>query len=217
MTDGVSEVEAVLARLPVLEDRRDAVATEADSIRLVHALYITREVPNAQAGGATKAERELAELHDALLRVAHRLHGLPKEAHDALGQARDDIAARRQENEASGIFDLSDRCPQPSKFRVAATVLAEAAEAAQARVSAGDGGKGGGRPMKKAAPAVARQARRSYETLTGERATVITRHGRAEGPFIAFLGDLFDALGIEASPETQARAATKGGPAAIRR
>jgi hypothetical protein len=67
------------------------------------------------------------------------------------------------------------------------------------------------------AKAVTRQAAAAYVALTGTAATITTSYnGVAGGAWLAMLTGVFAALGIEASPEAQARSMQKS-PRKIRR
>lgn len=69
-----------------------------------------------------------------------------------------------------------------------------------------------GAPQKELARDVAGAARAAYEEITGQKATRVIRDGQAGGPFIEYLGEIFKACGIKASPESQARAMEKKAP-----
>lgn len=64
-----------------------------------------------------------------------------------------------------------------------------------------------GRPGKSAGKAIARDAARYFELLTGKAPTRAVKGGRLCGPFARFLGEIFEALEIDASVEDCARAA----------
>jgi hypothetical protein len=67
------------------------------------------------------------------------------------------------------------------------------------------------RPRDFRSAAVARIGAGVYEVLTGTKAGVSTnfRTGERGGPFVRFLRDVFDALEIDGSPESQAKTAVK--------
>jgi hypothetical protein len=64
---------------------------------------------------------------------------------------------------------------------------------------------------KHAAAATARATATAFRALGGKRPTVITRpsNGKAYGPFLELVEEVFGALGIDASAESQARAAIR--------
>jgi hypothetical protein len=66
-----------------------------------------------------------------------------------------------------------------------------------------------GRPKKQAAKAIAANAAANFELLTGRRATLSTptAGGKASGAFLDFLSEVFKILGVDASPESQAKVA----------
>lgn len=68
----------------------------------------------------------------------------------------------------------------------------------------------GGRPKKFTARAVARSAAFHYHALTGKAPAPINGNcGPAHGPFLDFLAEVFEILGIKASAESQAKEARK--------
>lgn len=62
-----------------------------------------------------------------------------------------------------------------------------------------------GRPEKTAGKAIARDAGRYFELLTGKPPGRSVRGSRAGGPFLAFLQEIFDVLGIDASVDDCAK------------
>lgn len=160
--------------------------------------------------GTPKAASLLAELRDKLVQVAQAIDTLPIEGQAALNEAVKAIAARRVANEAKGQFSLRDHAPDPLAFAVTATVMAEATTAALDAVQAGPQTHGH-KPPKRFAAAVADRAVLLFEQITGKTAGVTTdpvgAGHKAGGAFLAFVTDLFEVLGIDASPESQVRAA----------
>ena len=63
-----------------------------------------------------------------------------------------------------------------------------------------------GAPKKVSASRATRQAARAYQEITGSKPTRVTIAGKAGGPYLEYLGQVFAALEITASPEAQARA-----------
>lgn len=58
---------------------------------------------------------------------------------------------------------------------------------------------------KATASSIAKAAYRTFQRLTGRRPTVIGNDGTAYGPFLDLLNGLFNAFGVKASAESQAR------------
>lgn len=65
------------------------------------------------------------------------------------------------------------------------------------------------KPKKFASRGVAVSLARAYEKLSGTKATIPTNDGRAYGPFLELLTEVFAITGIDASPEAAGRAAIK--------
>lgn len=85
-------------------------------------------------------------------------------------------------------------------------------EAESVNTTFGEGpefGRRKGKKTKTAAKFTADTCLNAFEALLNERATVRTADGVAYGPFLDFVTDIFEALDIDASPETWARAAVK--------
>jgi hypothetical protein len=61
------------------------------------------------------------------------------------------------------------------------------------------------KPKKTASRTVARKAYDIFEELTGAPPTISTNSGKAEGPYLGLLNDIFRILDIRASPEAAAR------------
>lgn len=87
-------------------------------------------------------------------------------------------------------------------------VFAEAIETA-IKVLERDPNPAARRPKESTAASVASYAAFIYREVTGTEATVPIRDGRAYGPFLSFLTDLFEVMEIDASPESQAKAARR--------
>lgn len=77
------------------------------------------------------------------------------------------------------------------------------------RITTKDRGKPGFTGEKPLASLVALQAAVEYERISGKKVTRIVKDGKSFGPFMTFLGEVYNALGIVASVEAQAAAAKK--------
>jgi hypothetical protein len=67
--------------------------------------------------------------------------------------------------------------------------------------------KGRGRTPNRLAIGIARILAFDYEELTGKPPTIRTLNGKAYGPFLNLVTDVFNALGLEARPEAMAKKA----------
>jgi hypothetical protein len=189
-------VAAVLRRLPVLPGRESKVDSWAQRIAFVGSLASITELPRARRTG-TKAA--LAEI-DKLARAALRLRN------EALSMHRDALAALERRNSRHPLRLASDMA-----------ALVNVCNAAAGDLKAAPPHPAPAQPTKPSARAVTHQAAAAYEALTSKAATItVTFDGKATGPWLAMLTGVFAALGIEASPEAQARSMEKS-PRKIRR
>lgn len=198
-------VQALPRRDGLSDDDIDRAAFDASAFLVFH---VGGDIARSRKVGTQKAARLLGELSNHLTSLAREIDRLPAEAQAALADAVIAIDARRVANEAAGRDSLRDHAPHPLAFAVTAEVMASAAGAAQKTIEAGPQAQGRKQP-KRAAAAVAKRAASLFEAVTGKSATVATNDGKAYGPFLAFVGAVFDALYIDASPETFARGAVR--------
>ena len=181
-------LEEILAALPVLDDRRQTVAKEAEYLWVHAGLMAANDQPRANPTGTKQAERELLELRKRIKPLVLHIDKMHRTALDAM--------------EAKGV----------RSGVVLANDLVRAAIAAWRgvkRLRSQPGVKLTGRPGKKRAEAIATATAAIYERLTGRKATIVGKSGKALGPYLDFLKAVFDACGIDASPEAQARVALK--------
>jgi hypothetical protein len=68
-----------------------------------------------------------------------------------------------------------------------------------------DEAKLGGRPRKDQAWEITKMTAETFYRLTGGAAHPNTKDGKAYGPFLDLLTEVFNILGVDASPESQAR------------
>lgn len=182
-------VEAVLRRLPVLPDREATIAKEA--LRLaITSISKTNDLPRAQETGTRKAVSELVTLAKAarrLRKIARKMHRTSLAQLEAIPDAPPPLLL------AHDMAMLSTAC------ETAVDTLR-----AQQHVTAPKG-----RPIKNGAAIVTREAISAYQRLTGKVATITVNPDNhvSHAPFLDFLSELFEALDIDASAESQARAA----------
>jgi hypothetical protein len=179
-------LEQILGTLPVLEDRRGDIEKYAEFLWVHAGLMAANDMPRANPTSTKQAERELQKLLKLITPLVLHIAAMHRTALDAM--------------EEKGT---------PNRLALANSLikLGDAAWRGQKRLRAQPVVKRTGRPQKKRAVSVAARAADTYERLTGKKATIIGRVGNAGGPFLDFLAAVFEACGIDASPEAQARAA----------
>jgi hypothetical protein len=187
-----NRLKQALSALPVLEDRRDTIDDEANSMwdDLVLGKASTF-LPDTAPVRTSRADLDLRGLIERLvdlsrfmntMKVDHRfLDALEKEAR------RDTFAGELVRVETAARHELDRLRSQPEVT---------------------------GAPRKLRAQAVTEVAAVVFKRLTGKPATVRTdpRKNAAYGPFHEFLTAVFEACGIDASPEAQARALRRKHP-----
>jgi len=67
----------------------------------------------------------------------------------------------------------------------------------------------GGKRVKSASRAIGRYCYRLFDEFTGRPPTIHTRDGKASGPFLDFITDVFLVMGVDASPEAVGRKVCK--------
>jgi hypothetical protein len=80
----VERLEAVLARLPVLPDRRHLLRAEAVSLAQAAMLARVSELPRARNAGANKAGKEIERLIDLSLKLGQHIYSMHRDALAAL-------------------------------------------------------------------------------------------------------------------------------------
>jgi hypothetical protein len=183
----VEKVRAVLANLPVVEDRRPTIDQYANIIALSALLAEINDQPMAHAAGTKKALKELYQAGKAGFILARTLNGMHNEAHIAISSALGD---------EKRFIDF-----QYELFRVTKAVYTAHRELTQRSIELGTTGA----PQKASAKKVTEDAAEIYEFLTGKEPTRRGKDGKAYGPFHDFLKDIFSALDIDASAESQAK------------
>lgn len=130
-----------------------------------------------------------------------------------LAKLTDDLGAHMSELGTEASFALKDRLTREGVARIveALGTLHDASASAHAAISDARYTPAPQTPKKTARLFVAGQARSIFENLTGKRATISTRDGKAYGPFLEFLSKLFTILQIDGSPEAAWRDLRKKG------
>ena len=183
----VQRMEAIVRKLPISPEKEELASDAAELV--VTSAYINEEHPPRGDKAAISSLGKLAKHFQAIVSC---LQDLPQEAFQALFDELD--------NSEIG-FDYEHRI-------LALVALRDATVAAKARLEAKTTKKKGGAPTKYRAANVAQIALGCYEALTSSSAgvtvhSIATGHPRS-GEFLEFLTDVFDVLGIRASPSSQA-------------
>ena len=182
-----ARLQAAFERLeiaPTAEDRLPYISLMPEILRgllLMGGMRAGRS-PHHEGAPPNTIRRELAALAkraEALRAVIRRLH---KPAIDAV--------ALRPKWPASWDTQLS----------ILMTVVAHA-EVPDLPANAGLGA-----PTKTMARQIAQAVADHYRGLTDKKPTISTKDGKATGPFLDLLAEVFDTLDISARPESQARA-----------
>lgn len=212
MSDHAKRVAAVLSRLPARPEI-DAQAIEeiAGVIVSAYAIGAASEAPYLRSGGSAKAQKDLKQLLRKLVETHNLINSMPTEAHDALHAEIELAQLHRDENRAAGRFRRIDEVRPAHLLATEVHGFALAVSRAIERVADGPQAPAMGAAKKSTAFLVADQGLWAFEEITGTRATITVdsmKSGNpASGNWISFLADLFDALQIKASAQSQARAA----------
>ena len=186
------QIEAAISELDLIPDVD--IEREAGQIDLRCSLLLMNRLPRAQKtrkqDGRKKELAELALLAGKLSQTIQALHG------DTLAL----LATKPIENPlfiSKDCFKLANACADLAN-----------AEPPQDKTL--------GQPSKNTEAKIASLCKNVFERLTGGKAAVYTTTetspqggGIAYGPFLEFVGAIYKAYDLAASPESQARAATR--------
>ena len=178
------KIASVLERLPVLEERRSRISDRANRLAWVFELSSAfNERPAARSAGEKKAAAEVDKLAALAIEFANHVD--------------------RMHRNSLAVFEGGD-CWHP--MVLANQLWKLASVAAQPPPQPKDK-----KPRKARAADTAKKALIAYELLTGEPATirVPSLGGKAGGPYLTLLDELFDVLEIQASAEHWAGEAIK--------
>jgi hypothetical protein len=179
----IDRIEAVMRQLPLLPEQEEHVRGLSSNV------VVAARGDYAVSRGDKAAIRALDTLSKKLRELWDIFNVLPLEAEQAL-----------KETGGLGLVEI------PFED------LVRQAETAKERLKAKPEKKKAGRPEARLAAEVAREALSAYEMLTGKWAGVTTDahkegHPRS-GAFLHFLTEIFGALKITASPDSQAKKVT---------
>jgi hypothetical protein len=189
--DILQQMEAAIRKLPILPDKEPFVP-EAAALVATSAYFCMDALPPR---GDAAAIRELDKLAKHLAATIDCLNNFPEEAFQALRDEPDGLEAD---------LEFGDEIMALTLFRRRALL-------AKARLEAKPVKKGGGRRPDYKAADVAERALGCFEALTSKPAGVSTNPWTSErgGPYLRFLTDVFNVLGMKASPEAQAKRAVQ--------
>lgn len=209
---GYPGLTAALRKLPIVDGNEKHLGGIELKLALAWGIGRTENKIGRQQRGTTASIRALGEFAKALVKTNNMLHRLPLEAQEALHVEKKALDVRKAERKLAGGFSWQDDLPELLYFDALVVNVAHAALRAAAALEAAPPSIGH-KPAKEGAAIVSKFALEAYELLTGKSATISTTahkvQNRAGGPFMDFLKDVFNALGIEASVESQARAAIR--------
>ena len=196
-------VEAAIRALPVRTDgKAPDVSQMVEMVRLGVWTGQVNTLPRAR--GATQKQtmaelktlcelsRDLAEhimkMHSPALRMVEKHMQEVREERKRNGERRPLYVPLLLTIQLEGTFDAGKAAWHEAK-------------------NGGDLPQPGNRGTKPAAKQVAFMCARAFEAVTGKKSTYSnpSAGGKAQGQFLDFLGDVFRALGIPASPESMAR------------
>jgi hypothetical protein len=188
-------MEAAIRKLPILPGQQRYVRRAAEL--LVISPSFAKNSPKSPPRGDKAAIRELDELASLMADSIDCCRNLSSEALRALSEELPGPEIK---------FDLGSY-PIQSIF----AGLREQALLAKAQLEAKPVKKGSGRPPNAIARGVTDIALSCYEAMTGKRAGVSTDPWTQQrgGPFLRFLRDVFDVLGIKDSVVSQAKTVVK--------
>ncbi len=191
----MSHREAIEARLRQLDYSPDApefaVEKWASKIQLSCLRRLNEARPFAREVSGKSARDEIAEYQDLCFRLHQHVFSMSKTAIDAL---------KANKGKLADPLNIGWQMLDHSRLSVAAYNSIDPLKRPK-----------GGAPRLHYAPAVASAVAGAYWEITGKRPTVSVNpvtYG-AYGPFLELLTDIFGVLSIEASPESQAKAAAK--------
>ena len=174
-------LEQILSALPVIESRRDTVKAQASF--LWSCATFVGFPPDTIPTTTKQAERELLALGKLVSRFRLHVGKMSMTALDAMDADNRAVLANLVQMEKAAQRGLERLRSQPA-IKVT------------------------GRPRMRRADYIATVAARVFERLTGMPATVSFNPGTSTsyGPFLDFLKAVFDACGVAASAEAQAKA-----------
>lgn len=184
----------ILENLPVLSERRASLEYEAGVLGAAALFARMNNQPMNERKGTKAAFGELEDLAKHGYHLAHALAQMHCEASTAVQAA------------------LLDGDPHFVKFQYDVVKFTKAVYRARESIAGTELEPAPkGRPRKQRATEMTKAAAQSFERLTGQRVSISVRGDppKAFGTFLDFLRELFAALGIEASPEAQARSYLK--------
>ena len=195
---------AAMERLPLRSGVAFDMGREATSLQISLTLARVNDLP---AGSDTTkkdgARRQLTQLADRIRQLHSEITSLSRDTRQALRDAaREHPESQWELPEIEALqIDLENT------FNNTVRTL---------RLTPHQPAKGG-RPKIIGASIVADMARAKFEHLTGRAPTITVDpvSSAAGGPFVTFLGDLFEIIGVNASAEAQARAANDRAAAGV--
>lgn len=184
--DGLrARLEAALASAPVAEDRRHSIPDEAALIYLAASFASINKLPRANEIGGTAARRELDMLVELSYKLRRHILSMHREALGAIesepGQARPPLLIVDDLRELIAVAARARDVIEPTPTRR-------------------------GRRPDKQAVATTKFVANVFERLTGRQAAPgYDAYDERRSAFESLLGDVFDALGIDANAERQAK------------
>jgi hypothetical protein len=192
--------EKIFAAIKSIPIRKDGVTEEhcrawANSLNVVAVMaHMNHQLPETKKVGARRTQAELAKLSDYAEKISKTMNRAHRETNAlieaALPKGTDLSQYKRNMNDLFRVLHQAD-------------------------VNAGEITAKGVKPSDKFAAEVTRAAAVAFTSLTGRKATVLTKQvpddgpegstAKDYGPFLDFLNDLYVALQIDASAAYQAR------------
>lgn len=189
MAERLEQVRHALAKLPLLTTVTDQdLDQRARFILTTSSMMVVNKLPRANNSQAQDgARKEIERLAEVCFELGKHVEAMHSDALRALERA----------------------CCKPHPLLLVDT-LKDVIRAACNALDEGDfPDPQVGAPEKRYEKSVADKLLRTYQQLTGRKATVPSRDGKAYGPFLDFLADVMPLLGISRGFESQARAAIK--------
>ncbi|OSQ46762.1 hypothetical protein [Marivita geojedonensis] len=187
--------EKIAARLSALTNTPDSTNPEVkkwtEKISLTIFEKWNERRPFSRVVSSTAAKNEIAEFQQLCDRLEKHICSMSKTAVDALRQAR---------STETDVINLAWQMADQVKLSNGAAKFIKHDQKAQC-----------GQPKLRYAPAVTKILAKAYEEITGKRPTVSVNpiDSKAYGPFFDLVSDIFLILGVDASAESQAKAAVK--------
>jgi len=188
-------------KLPLLPDKEGELERFVEFFDQVPRVYSEHDLPPKRETSVESAEDELDTLVKLIRKLRVHIEGMHRTSLRAIETELDTVQKETGERTPEEAY--------PNRLAEALSKLEDVYRGARERIGVAppDGYPPKGPPGKNQAKQTAIAAAEAYRSLTGKEPTFTTNPdtNKPGGPFLRFLREVFDALGIEARAEGYAR------------